>query len=161
MLPVNCRHMKRSERWFFFLQPYKPVMMSKQKDNEAQVENNWNYPLSYVTTPAVLQFCWKTWKQSQEGVYQDGVPFLSPSLIVPPQSRREEETHSFLAWRKQETHRQRWTTGFTLHMARIVFLIYHGKHTDIVQYCTHPIHHGCICVWPGFPSSQPLWERSS
>ena len=32
-------------------------MMSKQKDNEAQVENNWNYPLSYVTTPAVLQFC--------------------------------------------------------------------------------------------------------
>ena len=109
------------------------------------------------TTPSVLQFCWKTWKQSQEGVYQDGVPFLSPSLIVSPQSRREEETHSFLAWRKQETHRQRWTSGFRLHTAQLVFIIPYRKHTDIVQYCycTHPIYHGCRHVWPGLP---PLWE---
>lgn len=33
----------------------------------------------------VLWFCWKTWKHRQEGGHQEGVPFLSSSLIVPSQ----------------------------------------------------------------------------
>lgn len=33
--------------------------------------------------------------------------FLSRSLIVSPQSRRDRQTHSFLAWRKQETRERR------------------------------------------------------
>ena len=98
----------------FFPEPYQPAMITKQRTGgPVWKEMELSFNLGAYALPAPVSL--KDLKTVTGRSISRWSSFLSPSLIVSPQSRREEETHSFLAWRKEETRRQRWTSEFTLH----------------------------------------------